>query len=110
MAERNGVSLLSFLAGTALGVVIGLLIAPRPGKETREVLKEKAREYLEEGQKVYETSRERVSKAMESGKEVISEKAEALKEKVGEAKEKIQEKAKSLRGSEEVEEVKPEKA
>jgi gas vesicle protein len=108
MAERNG-SLLSFLVGTALGVVIGLLIAPRPGKETREVLKEKAREYLEEGQKVYETSKEKVSKAVESGKEVISEKAEVIKEKAGEVKEKIQEKAKALKRSEEVEEIKPEK-
>lgn len=33
---------MGFIAGAAIGVGAGLLFAPKPGKETREMLKEKA--------------------------------------------------------------------
>ncbi len=107
MADRNGGDLLSFLFGAVVGFVAGILVAPRPGKETRELLMEKAREYVEEGQKLYEGQREKVEKLVETGKEAITEKVDLAKEKIGQAKEKIQEKVESLKSKEAVEEIKP---
>lgn len=107
MAERNGGDLLSFLFGALIGFAAGILVAPRPGKETRELLMEKAKEFTEEGQKLYESQRERVEEIIETGKETFGEKVEAAKEKISQAKEKIQEKVETLRGKEAVEEIKP---
>ena len=38
---------IGFIAGVAVGLAIGFLYAPRPGEETRELLKKKAEETLE---------------------------------------------------------------
>jgi len=44
MAERNGGSgfAIGLLVGAVLGLAVGFLFAPRPGEETRQILKEKA--------------------------------------------------------------------
>lgn len=43
MSDRDGTSFLTgLILGTVVGLTIGFLYAPRPGKETRELLKEKA--------------------------------------------------------------------
>ena len=38
---------MGFLAGVLVGTAIGILFAPRPGKETREQLKKKTAEFME---------------------------------------------------------------
>jgi gas vesicle protein len=43
-AENNGAGLAPLLAGLGVGAVIALLLAPRSGKETRELLADSARE------------------------------------------------------------------
>ena len=40
--NRSGSLLGGLLLGSAIGTVVGLLIAPRPGKETRQILKKSA--------------------------------------------------------------------
>ncbi len=40
--NRSGSFLGGLLVGSAIGTVVGLLIAPRPGKETRQILKKSA--------------------------------------------------------------------
>jgi gas vesicle protein len=47
MAEKEGGSnfLLGFVLGAVAGIAIGFLYAPKPGRETRAMLKEKAREF-----------------------------------------------------------------
>ncbi len=40
--NRSGSFLGGLLLGSAIGTVVGLLIAPRPGKETRQILKKSA--------------------------------------------------------------------
>ncbi len=50
----------AFLFGGLVGAVLGVLFAPRPGKETRELLAQKGQEYLEEGQRLYDEGRERL--------------------------------------------------
>ena len=44
MADRNsgGAFGIGLLVGAAIGLAIGFLFAPRPGEETRQLLKEKA--------------------------------------------------------------------
>src|SRR5437879_8328204 len=49
MSDRDGNSVLWFLAGLGLGTLAGVLYAPRSGNETREALRSKAeegREYM----------------------------------------------------------------
>ncbi len=49
MAERDsGSFVVGFVIGAVTGVVLGLLFAPRSGEETREILKEKARDIKEQ--------------------------------------------------------------
>lgn len=51
MSNERTNSLLGFLAGAAIGAALGVLFAPRPGKETRALLRYKAgnaREDLDE--------------------------------------------------------------
>ena len=44
MADREGGAGfgIGFIVGAAIGVAIGMLFAPRPGAETRQILREKA--------------------------------------------------------------------
>jgi len=63
MAEKDkGIGFaIGFIAGTAIGLAIGFLYAPRPGEETRQLLKEKA----EEMKKVREAAVEAKQKAQD---------------------------------------------
>ena len=63
---------IGFLVGAIAGMAIGILYAPKPGKETRAMLKEKADELKEKASEVSEKAREA---ALEAGKRV--------KEKIG---------------------------
>ncbi len=54
--------------GTAIGLGIGLLYAPRPGKETREMLKEKA-EVAKEKASVYRDTDKKAKAKIETLKE-----------------------------------------
>src|SRR5437879_13256041 len=44
MSDRDGNSVLWFLAGLGVGAVVGVLYAPRSGSETRQVIRDKAEE------------------------------------------------------------------
>ncbi len=55
MAEdRTGSFFGGLLIGAAIGFALGVLFAPRPGEETRELLKGEAKEITEKGKKVAE--------------------------------------------------------
>jgi gas vesicle protein len=41
-SKRSGLFIGGLLVGSAIGAVTGLLMAPRPGKETRQILKKSA--------------------------------------------------------------------
>ncbi|RMG45196.1 MAG: YtxH domain-containing protein [Acidobacteria bacterium] len=83
--DSGGSVLAGFLLGTIVGVAIGLLTAPKPGRETREDLarwadsaREKARERLGDLQERAERVRH-----------VAAEKGEKVKELAGEAGQKV---------------------
>jgi gas vesicle protein len=82
--DRNGLS--SFLLGLGVGVGIGMLLAPKSGRETREIIKNKAGEstdYLKQrGEEIKQTAAEWVDKGKEAlgrQKETIADAVEAGK-------------------------------
>ena len=50
----------SALIGAAVGAVIGILFAPREGKETRRIIREKSTEYKNKAQDMTHRLRERI--------------------------------------------------
>ncbi|MHB1340604.1 MAG: YtxH domain-containing protein [Coriobacteriia bacterium] len=94
---RRGESILgAFLLGGIVGAVLGLLFAPRSGKENREIIALKAKEYYGEGVEFYETGREKVSEVYTTGREKATETAEELRVKLDAAREKLREQVDSV--------------
>lgn len=63
-----------FILGAVAGVAIGFLYAPKPGKETRELLKEKAEKAREKAREVAEKAKEAATKAEKRVEEKLSRK------------------------------------
>ena len=59
---------IGLLAGAVFGVALGMLYAPKPGVETRAMLKEKAMEAREKAGEMVEKVKER-AQTMRAGKE-----------------------------------------
>ncbi|TLM93656.1 MAG: YtxH domain-containing protein [Actinobacteria bacterium] len=90
--RRSGGGVLgAFLLGGIIGAVLGLLFAPRSGKETREVIAAKADEYWGEGVEMYNTGKEKAAEYYEKGVETASESAEQMREKIDSARTRLQE-------------------
>lgn len=64
---------LMFVGGAVLGAVAGLLFAPKPGKETREDIKDYATKVKKEVADVAERTRAGIETAMEKGRALLSE-------------------------------------
>ena len=92
MSDNNGASNLGFfLAGLGIGAILALLFAPQSGKETRDLITQKAnesRDYVssrskelrrqaedavEKGKERLSKERERVSSAIEAGRQTYRE-------------------------------------
>jgi gas vesicle protein len=75
------------LAGALIGTAIGMLLAPKPGNETRQIVRERAGEYLE-------TARERAGGYIGAARERAAGPLEAARERaagpIGAARERIQ--------------------
>ncbi len=74
-------SLVSFLLGAAVGVAIGLLYAPKTGKETREHLKRLTEDFVEDAEEVGMDLREKGKKFVNDSKAKVSELVEKGKSK-----------------------------
>ena len=74
MAEKENSFALGFLLGAVAGLAIGFLYAPKPGRETRAMLKEKAGEL-----------KEKAGESVEKVKEVATEAGKKVKERFSHA-------------------------
>jgi len=82
---RNiGLLVAGFAIGALVGTVMGLLFAPKSGRELREEIKEKSAEYYgvarERGAEYYDKAKEKMSTAYDSSKD-LAEKAKGSKGK-----------------------------
>jgi len=75
MSRDDGKFLLGALIGAAAGVVVGILFAPRSGKETREIIGEKAKEYSEKG-------KELIQKGTKAAKGKIKQTADRISDRM----------------------------
>jgi gas vesicle protein len=97
MSNERNYGILGFLAGAAIGAAIGVLFAPRSGKETRERMAGKARatkddldEFINEARAEWAKAKGKVVDTATMTKEEVSdfirflfEEAEDLKERLG---------------------------
>jgi gas vesicle protein len=66
MSDRSGGAsgfVIGLVVGAAIGLAIGFLYAPRPGEETRAVIKEKVKEVRDRGTEVAGKAREAATEA-----------------------------------------------
>ena len=76
MADNNsGDGVVAFLLGGVLGAIVGLLLAPRSGEETRELLadwleenRDRTRRFLDEERDVLQSQKEKIEAAWQAGK------------------------------------------
>ena len=70
--------MISFLAGGLVGASVGMLLAPKSGKETREQIRGMAEEVKETTGDYYERVKKTVVSALENGQELIEEKKDLI--------------------------------
>lgn len=69
--ESGGSFLMGLIVGGVVGTVVGLLLAPKPGAETRADLADYGEVVRERAEEVAAQVRERVGPAVESVREVV---------------------------------------
>jgi gas vesicle protein len=67
------------IVGGLIGAALGILYAPKSGKETREEIRNSAEELLEKAKKQYEEACKKIEKLTGREKELYVEKKEKLK-------------------------------
>jgi gas vesicle protein len=79
MSEDNGGSQIGFfLAGLGIGAVVALLLAPRSGKETRDIIVQKAEEGRDFVINKSEEIRKQAEDAVDKGKDLVNKQKELL--------------------------------
>jgi gas vesicle protein len=81
MSDREGNGFMWFLAGLGLGALVGVLYAPRSGRETREQILHSAEEGRDWARERARDAREQANQWVERGKDVVR----AQKEQIGSA-------------------------
>lgn len=79
MSDRDGSSLIWFLAGLGLGAAAGILYAPRSGNETREQLRARAEEGREYVKNRAREAREQDAQWADKGRDVVSQQKEQFR-------------------------------
>jgi gas vesicle protein len=79
MSDRDGNSLVWFLAGLGLGALAGVLYAPRSGAETREVLRARAEEGKEYVRGRAREARDQAEQWANRGREAVTQQKEQFR-------------------------------
>jgi gas vesicle protein len=81
---NTGSTIAAVTAGAALGLVAGLLLAPKSGRETRDQLLQKTKHSMDEGQEKIEEARDKVQekadKVADTASQAVDREKEAVKE------------------------------
>jgi gas vesicle protein len=104
MSDRAFEFIKGLLFGGLVGAVIGILYAPKSGKETREEIGRKTEELIAKAKEEYELALEKSKKAYEATVKHLQQMESSAKEKVGEMEEKVGELAE--RGKETLQDTK----
>jgi gas vesicle protein len=100
MSDRDsGNSFMWFLAGLGFGALLGVLYAPRSGRETREAIKNTAQEGSEYLKNRSREARETVSQWVDRGKDVVSRGKDQIGAAVDAARQTYRETAKGDKNS-----------
>jgi gas vesicle protein len=91
MSEKNNDLLKGLFIGGLIGVVLGILYAPKSGKETREDIAHKADELLDKAKEEYEKAVEKSKTAYETAVKHLKGLEISAKEKVEEVESKTSE-------------------
>ena len=87
--EGKGRFVMGLLAGTVLGMGLGMLFAPRAGSELRKQLSEQADALASQARKGYCKAAENAGQWAEKGKKSVGEWAERGKDMCGQAREAV---------------------
>ena len=97
MSDSDSNSFLWFLAGLGIGAAVGILYAPKSGRETREQIlqaaedsreavstrarqyREQANQWVDKGKQYVDSQKEQIKSAFEAGKSAYREATEAEK-------------------------------
>jgi gas vesicle protein len=91
MSENNSDLLKGLFIGGFIGVVLGILYAPKSGKETREDIARTTEDLLSKGKEEYEKAVERSKAAYEAAVKRLKGLEISAKEKVEEVESKVNE-------------------
>jgi gas vesicle protein len=91
-----GSLILGFFIGGLVGAGVALLLAPQPGAETRQKIKELADEAKEKAAKYAEEVKGKVTSTVEKGKELVEEKKSLVTAAVEAGKEAYQKEKEKL--------------
>ena len=80
--DSGGSFVAGFLMGGIVGAVVGILLAPRAGTETRADLAERSDLWRSRAEEMAATLRERVGPAVESARERVGPAVEGVRERV----------------------------
>jgi gas vesicle protein len=90
MHDNNGSEYLKgLILGGLIGSVLGILFAPKSGKETREELNKRADALIAKAKDEYDQAIEKTKKAYETSVEKLKELETTAKKKVAEVEEKV---------------------
>jgi gas vesicle protein len=73
MSDHDGSSFLWFLAGVGIGGLVGILYAPRAGRETREEIKARAEQGRQYVRSRAQEAREQATEWVDKGKDVVNQ-------------------------------------
>lgn len=79
MSDKDGNSLLWFLAGLGFGAIAGILYAPRSGSETREALRSRAEEGRDYVRDRARQAREQATGWADRGREILNQQKEQFR-------------------------------
>lgn len=86
-------SLLTFTVGAAAGFILGILVAPASGKETRKKIKDQAVKTSEAAKEGYDKIAKEAEKSLRIVKEKTGEGVDAIRDFIEKKKEEFQQKA-----------------